>query len=128
MVELRDSKSATEALRDWEKDKPKSIETIVSRHNLYKEAMYTCAHMLGTPSTHRFPATQEEMCIYIHGAFSESGKEQEAVIDHVRNEPFPLTIVNTRVKRAEGLFGSKPNGFVDPYCVVTIETEDSVWA
>lgn len=53
-------------------------------------------------------------------------KEQDLVLDTVRNEPFPLTIVNAKVKKCSGLRGSKSNGFVDPYCIVTIETEDSV--
>lgn len=47
-------------------------------------------------------------------------------MDSVRNEPFPLTIVNTKVRKAKGLQGSKPNVTLDPYCVVTIETENSV--
>ncbi|ODM95910.1 Protein unc-13 D [Orchesella cincta] len=98
----------------------------VTRHALYKEAIYTCVHMLGAPSPNRFPATQEEMCLYTHEAFSASHQEQVAVLDHVRNEPFPLTIINTKVRRAQGLQGPKQNGFVDSYCLVTIEAEHSL--
>lgn len=46
----------------------------VSRHELYKEAVYTCAHYLGLPSPQRFPTGQEEMCLYSHEIFSESRK------------------------------------------------------
>lgn len=48
------------------------------------------------------------------------------MLEHVTSEPHPLTIVNVNVRRATGLKGAKPDGLVDPYSVITIETEDSV--
>ncbi|CAL8119432.1 unnamed protein product [Orchesella dallaii] len=98
----------------------------MTRHTLYKEAMYTCVHMLGAASFNRFPASQEELCLYTHEAFCASYQEQVAVLEHVRSEPFPLTIVNTKVRRAQGLQSSKPNSLVDSYCLVNIEAEHSI--
>lgn len=102
------------------------LDGVPTKHDLYEESVYTCAHYLGIPSPQRFPTGQEEMCIYAHEIFSEGEKETEEVLEHVNNEPFPLTIVNTKLKQAQGLEGDKANGMIDPYCIVTIETTDSV--
>lgn len=54
-------------------------------------------------------------------------QEQQAVVDHVKGELFPMIGVNTKILKAEGLQSSTPGkNHPNPYCVVAIETEGSV--
>jgi hypothetical protein len=51
-----------------------SLETVeVTRHMLFKEALYTAVHTLGR-ATKRFPSSKEEMSLYVVQTFCDSQK------------------------------------------------------
>lgn len=84
-LQLHESKSVIHASHDGEggdlkHHKSGFASNSVSRHDLYKEAIYTCVHMLGRPSAHRFPSSQEDMCLYAHGVFSESPQVMQSIL------------------------------------------------
>jgi hypothetical protein len=51
-------------------------------------------------------------------------QEEHAVIEHVKGDSYPVTIVNTKVKRGDGLQSLENERLPNPYCVVATQEDD----
>ncbi|CAG7830335.1 unnamed protein product [Allacma fusca] len=98
---------------------------LVTPHTLYKEALYTSIHYLGLP-TLRFPSTKEDLCLYSHVAFKAEPRDQITAMEHVVGEAFPLTVINTNVRRADMVEARDNTNLPSTYCIVAVETDKSL--
>ena len=47
-------------------------------------------------------------------------------MENVAAEAFPLIVVNTNVRRADGIEAREDKSLPHPYCVITMESQQSV--
>lgn len=89
---------------------------------LYKELLYTIAHMLGKPHT-KEQYNAKQLQNYIKEAFSMTEDEHKTLSEKVQSMLAPIYCLMVTVKQAKGILGKDISGFSDPYCLLSILSE-----
>ncbi|XP_054454454.1 protein unc-13 homolog D [Anoplopoma fimbria] len=117
----------TRERRDFKEDE--NPEEKARRHKelelkpLYKELLYTIAHMMGkVSSTEVF--TESQLHQYIKEAFTMTESEHNGLTERVRSTEPPVYCLMATVKEAKGILGKDISGFSDPYCLLTIMEDE----
>uniref|UniRef100_H0VGW2 BAI1 associated protein 3 n=1 Tax=Cavia porcellus TaxID=10141 RepID=H0VGW2_CAVPO len=86
---------------------------------LYEEALYTVLHRAGTMGPDQ--VEDEEILLgYLQQVFGTSPEEHTEAIERVKKAKAPTYTLKVSVMRAKNLLAKDPNGFSDPYCMLSI--------
>ncbi|XP_059387307.1 protein unc-13 homolog D-like [Carassius carassius] len=90
---------------------------------LYKELLYTITHLLGKTHT-KEQYSAKQLQDYIKEAFSITEDEHKTISEKVKSMQTPIYSLRVTVKQAKGILGKDISGFSDPYCLLSILSEN----